>query len=273
VTQIGIMQGRLVPPEQGRLQSFPRSRWRDEFAYAACVPFSYIEWIWDGYGAGVNPLTDDSQLLQLKAAIASTGIQVRSVCADYLMEKPLLHCPESLQALRSLLARSGCLGVKRIVLPFVDNSAVRPQDLDSVISLLTDVADDARNTGIEIHLETSLPPAQFAGMLQQLPASVFKVNYDSGNSAALGYKSVEEFAAIGDRIGSVHIKDRVLGGSSVPLGTGDADFGCLFDGLRQLDYSGDFTLQVARGDPGDEIAWAKKNLEFLSRYWEVVPGT
>ena len=29
---ISIMQGRLVPPIDGRIQTFPRERWRDEFA-------------------------------------------------------------------------------------------------------------------------------------------------------------------------------------------------------------------------------------------------
>jgi L-ribulose-5-phosphate 3-epimerase len=268
VTRIGIMQGRLVPPEQERLQSFPRSRWRDEFGYAAEVPVSYIEWICDGYGADVNPLMDDDRLSSVQAAVASTGIAVRSVCADYLMEKPLVHFPESREFLRRLLVRCRNLGVKRIVLPFVDNSALRPQDLDPVIHLLADVANDARNAAIEIHLETSLPPAQFAAMLRQLPADVVKVNYDSGNSASLGYKPVEEFAAIGDRIGSVHIKDRILGGGTVPLGTGDVDFRSLFECLRKVQYSGDFTLQVARSEPGDEIAWAKRNLEFVTRRWD-----
>ena len=34
-TPLGVMQGRVVPPDQGRFQSFPRSRWRDEFPRAA----------------------------------------------------------------------------------------------------------------------------------------------------------------------------------------------------------------------------------------------
>ena len=38
---------------------------------------------------------------------------------------------------------------------------------------------------------------------------MIKVNYDSGNSASLGYDPTDEFAAYGERVGSVHIKDRV----------------------------------------------------------------
>ena len=93
------------------------------------------------------------------------------------------------------------------------------------------------------------------------------MNYDSGNSASLGYAVGEEFAALGARIGSVHIKDRTTGGGTVPLGCGNADFGALFQELRKISYSGDFTLQVARGNEGDEVNWARHNVEFMCKYW------
>ena len=125
----------------------------------------------------------------------------------------------------------------------------------------------AEETGIELHLETSLGPAEFAKLLDGVPHSKLKVNYDSGNSASLGYAPAEEFAAYGDRIGSVHIKDRVLNGGTVPLGSGDADFPALFSSLEKIDYRGDFTLQVARGVAGDEVAWAKQNVAWLRGYW------
>jgi hexulose-6-phosphate isomerase len=98
---------------------------------------------------------------------------------------------------------------------------------------------------------------------------MLKVNYDTGNSGSLGYRPTEEFAAYGSRIGSVHVKDRILGGGSVPLGNGSTDFPTVFEGLRKVDYCGDFTLQAARGQPGDEVKWARKNLKFLRRFWPV----
>ncbi len=91
-----------------------------------------------------------------------------------------------------------------------------------------------------------------------------KVNYDSGNSASLGYRPDDEFAAYGARVGSVHIKDRVRAAATVPLGTGDADFDALFDAC-EIGYDGDFVLQVARGSAGDEVAWARANREFVRR--------
>jgi hexulose-6-phosphate isomerase len=90
------------------------------------------------------------------------------------------------------------------------------------------------------------------------------VNYDSGNSASLGYSVTEEFAAYGERIGSVHVKDRVRGGTTVPLGTGETDFESFFAALRRIEYGGDLILQVARDEPGKETHWARQNREFVA---------
>jgi L-ribulose-5-phosphate 3-epimerase len=273
LTKIGIMQGRLVPPEDGRLQSFPRTRWLDEFRHAASVPLDYIEWIYDLYGADANPIGSDTGLGQLRAILDSTSIEIRSLCADYFMDRPFVRCSEgareqSLQMLEQLMRWAQRIGVKRIVLPFVDASEIRTTgEFDTIVGVLNASLSAAEETGVEVHLETSLPPDKFAALLKTVPHPMIKVNYDSGNSASLGYPPAEEFAAYGPRIGSVHIKDRICGGGTVPLGTGSTDFDAVFEGLRKIAYSGDFTLQVARGEPGHELAWAKMNLEFLRHFW------
>jgi hexulose-6-phosphate isomerase len=116
---------------------------------------------------------------------------------------------------------------------------------------------------IELDLETDLAPARFAELLTELDHPLVRANYDSGNSASLGYDVHEEFVAYGPRIGSIHIKDRLRGGGTTPLGSGNADFDALFDCVEQFGYSGDFVLQVARPQATDEVSWAKANREFV----------
>jgi hexulose-6-phosphate isomerase len=53
----------------------------------------------------------------------------------------------------------------------------------------------------------------------------------------------------------------------MPLGEGSADFDDIFASIRGIGYSGGFTLQVARGEDGDEVNWIKRQLAFLRRYW------
>src|SRR5580658_4053100 len=91
MTFIASMQGRLVPPEDGRFQCFPRERWRDEFALAAQAGFDAIEWIFDVYGEDVNPLSQDTGLAEMRALTERTGTIVRSLCADYFMDRPFLR--------------------------------------------------------------------------------------------------------------------------------------------------------------------------------------
>ena len=273
MTSIGIMQGRLVPPEDLRIQSFPRESWAEEFELAALAELDALEWIYDVYGADLNPLATDNGVAQIKELSVRHGVTVNSLCADYFMENPLIRANsrelhERLDMLIWLLGRCQCLGMQRIVLPFVDASEIRTDsELDQAVEVLGRVLPAAHEGAIEIHLETSLSPVRFAELLDRLPDPYLKVNYDTGNSASLGYLPRDEFTAYGQRVGSVHIKDRVLAGGSVPLGTGHVDFAAVFDNLRALRYSGDFILQVARHAPGDEVAWAKRNRAFIKERW------
>lgn len=61
-------------------------------------------------------------------------------------------------------------------------------------------------------------------------------------------------SAYGHRIGNVHVKDRVRGGSTVPLGDGDADFESVFRSLGASGYEGNYVLQTARAADGDHVA-------------------
>ena len=266
------MQGRLVPPIEGRFQCFPRLNWPDEFGFAAQAGLDSIEWIYDEFGVDANPIATDEGIDSVLELSARHGLQVASICADYFMDWPLVRTThaeidERMGVLLWLLGRAGRLGVERIVLPFVDASRIDTDaELDQVVSLIRQALSRADEVGVELHLETSLAPDQFATLLARLPAELVKVNYDIGNSASLGYDPAGEFSAYGDRVGSVHIKDRLKGGATVPLGTGDADIPAVFDELRALGYSGDFVLQVARGTPGDEVAWAKANRALVNGY-------
>ena len=272
MSRIGIMQGRLVPPADNRIQCFPRNKWRDEFELASKAGLECIEWIYDLYGADVNPIATDPGLQEMRQISAKHNISITSVCADYFMEKTFLRVSKNetenrIKDLFWLIQRCQMLGADRIVLPFVDASCIESEaELDLVCSLLEQTLPVAFTNNVELHLETSLPPDTIATILAKLHHPMLKVNYDSGNSSSLGFHPNNEFTFIGTQIGSVHIKDRIFGGGTVPLGTGDADFSSLFENLKRVHFTGDYILQVARGDSGDELNWTKSNLEFINQY-------
>ena len=43
--RIGIMQGRLSKPLNGKIQSFPVNSWENEFYLAKDIGFKLIEWV------------------------------------------------------------------------------------------------------------------------------------------------------------------------------------------------------------------------------------
>lgn len=265
------MQGRLVPPEPKRFQSFPRSRWRDEFPIAAAAGLDTIEWIYDAYGEDANPLASDEGISELQRQSQMHRVSIESVCADWFMDFPLVGIDEATarprwRRLDWLMRRCATLGINRVVVPFVDASAIRSErDADAVVSGINALSGLIDETDVELHLEAALSPVEFAALLGRIAHSRVKVNYDSGNSASLGYRPAEEFAAYGKRVGSVHLKDRKLGAGTVPLGTGDTDFAALFEALAAVRYSGDFILQVARGAEGDELNWTRRNVDTARR--------
>jgi len=266
------MQGRLVAPIEGRIQAFPRDYWADEFPHAAAAGLGAIEWIYDTYGLGANPIESASGIERIRQLSRTHRIAVRSICADYFMDFTFVRATEAerterIAHLRWLLEVAQQLGVTRMVLPFVDSSEIRDDaDRDAVIDALEQMLPAAAAAGVELHLETSLDPDAFALLLERIPHPLVKVNYDSGNSSSLGYRPANEFAAYGNRVGSVHIKDRLLHGTTVPLGQGDSDLNEVFRCLRSLDYAGDYILQVARGAVGSEVSWASRNRAYVERY-------
>ncbi len=277
-TQFGIMQGRLVPPEAGRFQSFPRERWRDEFPNAVAACIQYVEWIVDAYGLDVNPIFTDAGLKELDTHKREYGIATPAICADWFMDYPFLRCTPAERAERERflhrllpIAREIC--ADHVVIPFVDISRIETEeDRQIVVGIMMAAAPIAQANGIELHLETDLGPSDFAALLERIPHAYIKANYDSGNSSGLGYVASEEFAAYGDRIGSIHIKDRrskFAGGiATMALGEGSADFADVFHSMEHIGYNRGITLQVARGEAGDEVNWICRQIAFIHRYWQ-----
>lgn len=261
--RIGIMQGRLLPPYMGRFQAFPAEDWIEEFRLGSQVGIHCIEWIYEEPLAEANPLSSAAGIRSIKQAIHDHGVLVRSICADYFMTRPLLRDKDSSSKLSWLIEQAAELGAEYIVLPFVDASSLSEDDRQRLPEVLHNPLSIAGRSSIGLHLETDLPPSALKQVLDDIPSKMLRITYDIGNSASLGYNPKEEFDAIGTRLGSVHIKDRVLSGGTVPLGTGNADLPLC---LRLIDLAGapDFMiLQAARGISGEEENWIRHMISLV----------
>lgn len=269
INHFGIMQGRLLPKFKNRYQAHPLGYWKDEFTIAKEIGLSYIEFIIDHNDYEKNPLMSDLGIKEIENIIQKTGIGVRSICADIFMEAPLHSENNSIsntskEILLKLIKNSAKLGITDIVIPCVDQSTLKGEaDQNRLIENLIEPIKLANKQKINLALETDLAPIPFLNLLNKLDAGVVKVNYDIGNSASLGFDIFEEFKLYGNRISDIHIKDRVLGGGSVVLGAGNANFKSFFEVFSKIDFKGPIVMQVYRDDEGVEIF--KKQFDWFKK--------
>lgn len=256
------MQGRLVPRIGGRIQAFPWSSWLEEFPAAARIGFDSIEFIFEGPNHERHPLMTEAGRTAIRGSIEQSGVRVSSICADYFMQEPLFRgTPEERKpradVLHELMRGTAAIGARKVEIPCVDISSLKTrEEHDLLIAAVDEAMPLAEELDLEILLETDLEPADFARLLDRIPSERFGANYDTGNSASLGFDADDEIAAYGKRILNIHIKDRVLGGTTVPLGTGNANFEQVFTALEAIGYEHPFILQTAR-DP-DNVGVATK---------------
>jgi len=268
VRPLGVMQGRLLPPVGDHIQAFPGERWREEFATAEKCGLQLIEWIFEGNNWQSNPVLSDPD--SIISVSKKNGVRVNTLIADFFMDFPLVRASqketsERIDVFKNLIDQAGHIGLQYINVPFVDNSEIRnDEDIQGVVSAISAVLPEIEKRSMTLGLETSLGPEEFAKLLQRIDHPAVGVNYDIGNSAAMGYAPDEEMDAYGEKIVTVHVKDRVKGGFTVPLGTGDADFDTVFSRLAQNGFKGPIVLQAARD--GDEVSATKRYVDFVHGY-------
>ena len=257
MARIGIMQGRLAPPIDGKIQAFPLPFWEDEFPLSEELGLTCLEWIFERPDFDKNSLWSDRGVARIKELSQKHKVIVNSIIADYFMEVRLFgpdqsEVADAVKTLDRLIDRAAQAGIPLIEIPLVDNSSLQGEaDKEDFTHNMEPLLDKADRLGVKISLETDLPPEEFKDFIESFGPGRIWVNYDMGNSAALGFDPTEEISLLGPYIANVHIKDRVRGGGTVPLGAGDTDFKAVFAALAKAGYSGDFILQSARKDIGD----------------------
>ncbi len=271
--KLGIMQGRLSPPINGSIQSFPKKTWKDEFNIAKSLGFKTIEWVFD---SDDNPILDDERLSEITKISQSFSIEINSVCADYFMKNRLFGEPENiikknLDVFFKLIKNCHQLGIKIIEVPLVDESSIRDLNDQKEFEInLKQIIVIANNFDIIIALETDLDANRLKDWILKINHPNIKLNYDIGNSTACKFNVQEEWELLHKWIINVHVKDRVFGGNTVPLGSGDANFESFFKLLIQKKYEGDLILQGAREDlVNNKILPSetnKKYLDFVNQY-------
>lgn len=267
--RIGFMQGRLSPLIDGRIQCFPWPYWREEFPQAQQLGIRLMEWTLDQDRLYENPLLTTQGQAEIRALCGKHGLAIPSLTGDCFMQASFWKATGAERAAleRDFLAVAracAAVGITMMVVPLVDNGRLEnPEQEDTLIAFLEKQTGFLAEHGLQVVFESDFRPAELARFIARLDPALFGINYDIGNSAALGFDPAAEIAAYGARIVNVHVKDRLLGGTTVPLGTGNADFETVFAQLARAGYRGNCIMQTARAADGDHAA-------ALSRYRDMI---
>lgn len=250
--KIGFIQGRLSPMIDNKIQAFPWGNWQEEFFLAGENNFQLIEWTLDQSDLYLNPIMTNEGRSEIKKLSYKHNVKIPSLTGDCFMQSPFWKASESDKAVLeqdfiNVCDASSKLDISLIVVPLVDNGTIENESQeDYLVTFLMDHASKFQLNNQKIVFESDFDPGRLHEFIQRFDSRNFGINYDVGNSAALGYNVDDEFNAYGKNIMNVHIKDRKYNGTTVPLGQGDANFDKVFKNLSKFSYQGNLILQTAR---------------------------
>ena len=260
----------------GRIQAFPWANWKDEFPFAEQIDIHLMEWTLDQDRLYENPLLTEAGQAEIRELCQRHGLSIPSLTGDCFMQAPLWKVQADERAalerdFREVAKGCAAVGISMIVVPLVDNGRLEnTEQEDTLVAFLETQTEFLASHALKVVFESDFAPVELARFISRLDPALFGINYDIGNSAALGFKPADEIAAYGARIINVHVKDRVLGGTTVPLGTGNADFETVFAALAKVGFTGNCILQTARAADGDHAGVLSRyrgmTIDWLNRY-------
>lgn len=119
-------------------------------------------------------------------------------------------------------------------------------------------------------LETAADYRELFSLLGEARENI-RILADTRHFEFRGQSMVEFLREFGPRVGLIHINDRI-GGTSVPLGTGEVDIPAVLRAAARAGYSGFLTVEIEVDDPANIEMYAAEGLEYLRKQISLVEG-
>jgi L-ribulose-5-phosphate 3-epimerase len=232
----------------------------EAFAAAQRVGFDAIQVTLGKPDAARRLLLADPALQQ--RILESSAAHKVAIASTYL---DILHrdCLQSSEAAKTWI-RQGIQITQRLNASIVElafffkcglNNA---NDIDAIVGALRELAPEAQAADVILGIENTLSAEENARILERVGSPAVKVWYDIGNSTNMGHFDVpREIRFLGkDRIGQIHIKDKVY------LGKGAVDVKGSLEAIFDIGYTGFCVLETA-APTGNRVADAATNLQLL----------
>ena len=265
--KIGFMQGRLVDSEKkNSIQYFPEKNWPIEFRIGKKIDLKIIEWTINNENIKKNPIYN-GEVSNLKKMIKKYKIKVPSITNDYFMQKPFFKKKnlkikdKIVDKLKKIILNGNKVGIKYHIYPLVDNGSINSTSEEKVLIKVIKKLSRLLKKNSQILFETDYKPENIIRFIKKFKTKKIGINYDTGNSAGLGYNFEDEIKYF-RYVKNIHIKDRVLNGKTIRLGKGSWDYKKFFK-LIKNNYKGNFILQTARSLNNKHVEEIMLNKKFF----------
>jgi len=213
-------------------------------------------------------LWDKEVLLGYKNAAQKTGLEIPSI-AGIWPPKAGLPQPTAEEHIRKSIVAAEALNAKAILIACFEQNCPKMDDEKSygpVVTLLQNVAGQARDAGVTLGMETSNSPAEDRKLIDLVDRPSVKVYYDLFNVERYKHtnEAVPGIALLKDRIRQVHLKndDKLL------ADPGLVDWAAAAKGLKAIGYSGWFVFETAHHSQQEVVEATRKNIKFVTDHFK-----
>lgn len=267
---LSLMQGRLVKPLNRPIQEFPLKDWKKELDLLLKLNFKNIEWVVDRASYKENPLVFDNQALE--TLMKNKNLSISAVSNDYFLDTANSYdnitfsdLLTSIEMQQELINNIGEHKKYILVMPFIENASLKKYSKKQVEKLLEVLLSFKSNYKLDYALELDIDRSEITHKLGKFLGNRIFINLDVGNTVSFGFDIKSEIDDLSHFILNVHLKDRIINGPTVPLGTGDTRIKEIIKLLTAAGYKGTYTLQFARKYEED-YKTIEEYLEIISKY-------
>ena len=265
--ELGVMQGRLTEKGGFYPQVFPWLGWEDEFYLAEKFGVTHIEWMLNADRLPDNPIMSKRGREKIAELEMETGVQVRSLCLNFVMQYSLQKKDTIATVTRCLCQAAELENLRVAVIPLegASSPAFCPDDaLGEALHYLK-----TSDVGIKCSIESSYIAEDQMILLEKCNDKV-GICYDVGNAAGMGRDVLAELRRLSGHIDEIHLKDKRIcdvneemsngGQKSTYFGDGIVDFQSIFRWLKNSNYHGNMVLESYFDSAVDDL---QRNLSYL----------
>ena len=196
---LGVLQGRIFPNNLNKFNKFPNN-WEKEFEILSEINLDFIELLYDGEGKIKVHLSEDKLNKTLNN---STNIHIYSANFDVLR---FYDFNENLTFFLKELNYLYDLGVRLVVLPFIDRSDYNKNEIIKALKSLNMKFDKDMKFSIESEKINFL---NLIEIVKSLPSN-FAICYDTGNYLSQRRDIFSDFKTYKDHISHIHLKAKKI---------------------------------------------------------------